>query len=67
MEKDGRCCSEVVEAGIKLEDHEKRLDLGDGRMTRIEAKIDRLIFLQYGALISAVGALFVGLMKLRVG
>lgn len=65
MDKDGRCCAEVIEAGIKVEDHEKRLDQGDSRMTRIEGKLDHLIFLQYGALIAGVSALAIGILKLK--
>jgi len=61
---DGRCCVEIIEVAERNKEHEKRLDAGDGRMTRIESKIDHLIFVQYGALLTGLVALAIGAIKL---
>lgn len=61
--KQGLCCAEILAVQTRQADHEKRLDSGDARSTRIEAKLDKLMLLQYGGLLSAVTALALQLWK----
>ena len=60
---EGRCCAEIIEVSERQAADKKRLDEGEARMTRFEDKLDRIIFLQYGALVSAVGALALVLLR----
>ncbi len=48
----------------RVSGHGERLKTGEDRMNRIEGKLDRLVFLQFGGLLAAAGSLIVGLIIL---
>ncbi len=49
----------------RVDDHDDRLDGGTERMNRIDDKIDRILMLQYGAVISAVVTLLVVILRAK--
>lgn len=55
------------EIAAEFADHNARITSCEGADKRVEARLDKLIFLMIGTLMSAVGGLVVGLIALLKG